>query len=892
MPAALPFIMWAGSATIGANLFLFAFKIISYAIVGLVISKAFSKKPSAALNQTSPLQMTKEPTPIRRVIYGETRVSGPMIYAAVGGAKNEFLHLVLPLATHECEALGLLYFNDRTVDIGESGEATDGLAGFARVKKHLGAHDQAADADLIAESAGAWTTNDRVAGSAYLYVRLKWDQNKFPSGIPNVSCVARGRKLYDPRTEESAWSTNVALCVRDYLVNTTYGLGVDESEIDEASFIASANICDETVTLAGGGTEKRYTCNGAFELSAEPGNVLEKLAAAMAGWVVYVGGKWICQAGAHDTPTITLDEDDLRAPLTVQTKLSLRDTCNLVKGTFTSPAEQYQPADFPAVTSSVYQAEDQGREIVRDLDLLFTASPSMAQRLAKIELQRTRRDTTVTMPCKLTALRVRAGSTVMVSHARYGWAEKQFVVMSHKFITYGEGSLGVDLLLRETDSAIYTWSDEEENPYLVGDETNLDWHTVPPPAGITLSTANVAQPDGVIAPRLKVIWAAPDNQFVLAGGAVQIEYKRTADAAWLIAAAALRGDATLAYIADVRGGDSIDVRLRFANSHGRTGLYSDVATATVSLDTTAPDAPAISAATPAPGGITLVWGAVADDDLSYYRIYRRLAAEADDITGAILVWAGLATSWTDFTVLIGPSYRYWIRAIDTSGNVSAASNSASAAADPATGHFIDYRFKRATSAPDTPEGDEPSGWNDAPPSGADPLWMSKAQKTAAGVLVGAWSAPIRLTGSDGEAGDSLEVEYSIDGSTSWHFPFASADKYMRQRIGGGAWSLAIKILGEDGETGPAGPAGTTPQASEPTITSLASPSLRISAPGGAEAGWYVAYTIGGGGTQYLATSFPVDVNPGSPSVKLWVTGRAPGYTDSVAFDASWNDLNE
>lgn len=822
MPAALPFVMWAAGGSFAANAFLFVFKLVTYAAVGLALSKAFGKKPSGALNQGSPLQLTKDPTPIRRVIYGETRVSGPLIYAALSGTKNEFLHLVLPLATHECAALGLVLFNEITIPIDdETGAATGDLAGFARVKKHLGAEDQAADADLVAESGGAWTTDDRIAGSAYLYLRLKWDQNKYPGGIPNPTCVVKGRKVYDPRTEVSAWSDNVALCVRDYLTSAIYGLGVTDAEIDEASFIAAANICDEEVTLAGGGTEKRYTCNGAFELSAEPGTVLEKLAGAMAGWVVYVGGKWICHAGAYVTPTITLNEDDLRAPLTVQTKLSLRDTCNLVKGTFTSPVEQYQPADFPAVSSSTYLEEDQGVQIVRDLELHFTTSPSMAQRLARLDLQRTRRDLTLTMPCKLTALRVRAGSTVMVTNARYGWSAKAFLVVGHKFITYGEGSLGVDLVLRETDSTIYSWSTDDESPYEPGEETSLDWRSVPTPSDVALSTANIIQADGVVTPRLKVQWTAAANQFVLAGGSVQIEYKRTADETWLVLADSLRGDATTAYLTDVKGGESIDVRLRFTNSLRLDGAYSAVETATVSLDVTAPDAPGDAAATTALGGVTVSWTENAEDDLDHYRIFRRLAAEDNDIAGATLVWSGRATSWTDFDVTVGVGYRYWLRAVDTSGNISAAASPVTASADPA-----------------------------------------------------------------------LDVEYSIDGSTAWHFPFADGDKYMRQRLSGGSWSAAIKIIGEDGDTGPAGAPGTVPQATAADITSLSSPSLRVSSPSGAESGWYAVYTVGGGSTQYVATQFPIDINMGSASAKLWITGRAPGYTDSPVTEVSWNDLNE
>lgn len=57
-----------------------------------------------------------------------------------------------------------------------------------------------------------------------------------------------------------------------------------------------------------------------------------------------------------------------------------------------------------------------------------------------------------------------------------------------------------------------------------------------------------------------------------------------------------------------------------------------------------------------------------------------------------------------------------------------------------------------------------------------------------------------------EVADSIEdqqiyVEYSVNGSTKWHTTFASGDIYMRQKKGNGAWSAAIRIVGEKGADG-------------------------------------------------------------------------------------------
>lgn len=48
----------------------------------------------------------------RRVIYGRDRVGGPMVFAETTGTKSEFLHVVIALAAHECDAIEEVWFGD------------------------------------------------------------------------------------------------------------------------------------------------------------------------------------------------------------------------------------------------------------------------------------------------------------------------------------------------------------------------------------------------------------------------------------------------------------------------------------------------------------------------------------------------------------------------------------------------------------------------------------------------------------------------------------------------------------------------------------------------------------------------------------------------------------
>lgn len=88
------------------------------------------------------------------------------------------------------------------------------------------------------------------------------------------------------------------------------------------------------------------------------------------------------------------------------------------------------------------------------------------------------------------------------------------------------------------------------------------------------------------------------------------------------------------------------------------------------------------------------------------------------------------------------------------------------------GDYIDFIFQRSATQPATPTGDNPVGWFDAPPvADGNPLWASTGTKTAAGVLVGAWSAPVKIEGDPGATGAAAQTLML----TSTGFAFVAED---------------------------------------------------------------------------------------------------------------------
>ena len=176
-----------------------------------------------------------------------------MVYVSTTGTKNQYLHLVIALAGHEVEEIGDIYFDDELALTGAGSAAQGRFTGYAEIYKKLGDSSQTVETNLEAATAtltnGKWTSNHRLRGIAYVYIKLSWSDQVFVNGIPNVSAIVKGKKVYDPRTATTAYSANAALCLRDYLTDSTYGMGLASNEIDDTAFQVAANICDEQVEV-------------------------------------------------------------------------------------------------------------------------------------------------------------------------------------------------------------------------------------------------------------------------------------------------------------------------------------------------------------------------------------------------------------------------------------------------------------------------------------------------------------------------------------------------------------------------------------------------------------------------------------------------------------------
>ncbi len=544
-----------------------AFNFIVRAIVAVAItaaSRAIFKPKAPAASITDNTVTVRDPLATRKIIYGQARVGGVIVFIDTTES-NKYLHLVIAFAAHEVESFDTIYFDENELTLsGNDVTAPANVAGKAKVYTHLGTDAQTADANLVAESV-KWSSNHRLRGIAYAYVRLQYDQQAFPSGIPNITALISGKKVYDPRTATTVYSNNAALCAADYLMDSRYGLATPLQNVDMSVLTTAADTAYENVTLLAGGTEKRYTCNGLLDTAKTPRTIIEELSAAKGAATVSMMGQWYVHCGEYRTPVLSFDEGDMAGTLQVQTRHPRSDLFNQVKGTYHSPVNDWQPMDYPPVTSSTYVTEDNGEVIYREIDLQFTTSAATAQRLGLLSLNRARRQLTVSARFKMHALDAIPTDVIQLSNDRMGWTNKTFEVLDWRFSVDDDLRLGIELTLVETDSAVYTWSTADESAANASPTTNLpDFSTVAAPTGLGVSTFQVPTSAGDETYKALLTWTAPTDEFVLNGGQIEIQYKVSTDSTYL-PSFFVNGSLTSAEIILLEKDETYDVQIRSYN---------------------------------------------------------------------------------------------------------------------------------------------------------------------------------------------------------------------------------------------------------------------------------------------------------------------------------------
>lgn len=423
--------------------------------------------------QSERKQMLRSASAPETVVVGKTMMSGLLFFAEEEEGEqdeNEELYMALALASHPIHKLGQIYFNDDKIE---------DLGNNAQYELHNGRTE--ADPYLL-KHAPSWKEDMIGRGLAWLRLTLRFDQEKFPYGVPNVKSELWGKEIYDPRTEKTAWSNNGALVILDYY---RHYLGVPDSDIDWNAFKVAADICDETVQTPDGKSEPRYTLNGAYELEESPASVLEMMHKCIAGEPTYIAGKHGILMQVYNGPALlTIDESQIIDTVTVTPELSLRDATNAIYGTFVDAEQQYNKTDFEPVVIEEWIEED-GLEIKENMDYRFVTSPYQANRLANLYLRKKRAGRRIQLRMNLDGYAYRPGDVIKLELPSLGISDLEFRIADWKF----HPSEGVEITLEEDGPYIY--EDLASKPFVRPPFTKLPTGGVPAPINLAFAPLSV-----------------------------------------------------------------------------------------------------------------------------------------------------------------------------------------------------------------------------------------------------------------------------------------------------------------------------------------------------------------------------------------------------------------
>jgi hypothetical protein len=442
-------------------------------------------KVSAA--QLSALTLSFNPLAPRTVALGTGILSTDVAYWEPSGTNQEYADYIIVNAAHEVDGFDQIFTESNL--LWSAGTIQPAYIGYATVDLRT----VGTSSNGIAINGGStWTSACTLTGCAYLRLRIKRTgasskaSSPFSGGLPaNMRIIGRGAKLYDPRqdstvggsgpmraTDQATWSfagigDNHALQALTYLLGwrtggvVSVGVGMPPTRLDYADWITAANICDETVTLQAGGTQRRYEGGGVFADTDAPTSVLASLCTHMNAELRDVTGKLGIRIAHNDlSGTLTsFTADDIIGQYERGFGEALNSGFNALRGQISDPstASLYQLAPY----SPVKIASIDGIDRPSTLDLPLCHSTERAQRIATQVLIRKQYQDIFTADFGPRMWAKRMGDPVALTFAPCGFVNQKLRILSMEnrvVMTDGDAQQFCTCTLQVDDPAVYAWT--------------------------------------------------------------------------------------------------------------------------------------------------------------------------------------------------------------------------------------------------------------------------------------------------------------------------------------------------------------------------------------------------------------------------------------------------
>ena len=524
--------------------------------------------------------------------------------------------------------------------------------------------------DLDTVSGGTtYTLRDCVAPNNYEevggYPNMAWLDMKFTlsselNGNPGVTCLVKGRKVYDLRTGRTAYSTNPALCIRDFMLSKRYGLGkwFTEDMLDSDSWKEAADYCDEQITfLDGSGAKviaKRYELNMVIDNKRSALEWLQEMLANFCGYIVYSNGKLKLRI-EKETPISYKFNDDNCFDLKIS-PLALSETPNRYEVTIIDPLNNW--STVKCLCDDYADQKQRQKIITKSVSLEGVTSQNQALRLARFY-----RDYNLVCPMQLSfttglqAMHLEPGDVVTIS---YHGVFKEMPIRISEIKETNKGTF--EISGRQYNNTIYGdllgggvhWFDYStlDNPYT---DTILDVK------GLNYTKQSYIAKDGTHINIVNLTWTKTKYQFFKR---YVIDYRESNSGSWSTYCSTVENSCSI----NVNLYWTYDFRVRVENTIGR--LSDGAAVYKVFIDgKNAPPANVTGLTYElAFRSVILTWEPNPDPDIRGYRIYQ---GDYDvGLSGCEMIADNLDATTMYIPLTEAHDYRFYVFAIDTVGKIS------------------------------------------------------------------------------------------------------------------------------------------------------------------------------------------------------------------------------
>lgn len=647
------------------------------AAIGLSYAASALLSPGASRG-TPPSDRTfvsRSPTAARSRSYGRVKIAGTQVFA---GSRHGKLYRVVAHGEGPIDAVEEHWIDTTQVSVGVG----DGLVTTGKYvvegtpRAHIQWSTGTATGHHYATLEAAfpeWSSDHLGCGVHHSLVTLTQVKPEHFSDVfpnydrTNYAQVIRGARVYDPRdAEQSAtdpatwtWTMNAPLAILDFLTHPR-GMGLPRAFVDPevASWVAAADVADEAVPLAAGGSVPRYQLSGTYGYDERRADVLERMLATCDGRLVAgSGGGLRLSLPNADAPSVTIGPDAVLS-YSVGSGNDATTTATVIRAQYTDPAFGYVETDAAPWTNEPLALAFGA--VVADAQLTWVPHHAQTRYLMKLAAAHAAPEWCGTLTTNLLALPVLGERyfrlvlpeidldiRVETESCRFRLADNATVV-------------GLDIGWVSADPAAQAWNPvtEEGRPPERGVVTTENALPVPADFDVAITPENAGP---TARPVALVTWTdiGIDSVFI------RVRYRLVGTSTWdhvLVSSAE-----TSATIGPLVEGATYEIYAQTLGVSGRLGVETATITIVAAIDTTPPGVVSSVSATLDGADVVLTWSQPASANTAAARVYRHTV---DDYASAALVATvsggpGTALSYTDEPPA-ADDYWYWIAATNAS----------------------------------------------------------------------------------------------------------------------------------------------------------------------------------------------------------------------------------